>query len=297
MMRRWVILGGMVFCCMGAKVGATTPINSPADVTSTWKTVDGEMDRLSMLVAALSSNKFETVTERNQFVLSSREIGQCADDLTSCLTTRLLQQKISPSDPSLDVKLRSVHRMLFLLQQVKDSADAKVCQSLTREWQEFKVLWRLPQNSIQMNTATDAGDSGTRSSATTSTSASATTSTAPILEGVSITLQGKIGTIVPAAAPSEAANTTTTSASSATSTTATAPQQSSIEANPDALAKAREMAIARARERARARARTRAQMDVASQRKVSKESAGAVADLSDSGRTRSGLAQIPELAR
>lgn len=303
MMRHWLVFGSVAASCLAGFAGASSPTAN--DITTTWGTVDGEMNRLSTLVTSLSNNNFSTVTERNQFVLNSREIGQCADDTATVLTTHVLQQSLSPGDPAIDTKLKSIHKILWTLQQVKDNPDTGTCETLASEWQQFKILWQLPETSTPSALESTNTENATPASEDSDTSSNddATQDASDVLySGVSITLKGKIGTIVaaPITAPAAAPQPSTTPSSAATTApetpTATSSQApAATDKDTAALEQARDKAIARARERARAR--SRAQKEMVTQRGTSRSAATAVTDLGAPTQKKGNLAQIPELAR
>lgn len=89
----------------------------------------------------VNDSKFTTSVERNQFVRWVTTKDLLSDEIANLLCTYFLQQKIKPADPDTADQVTSIHKLLFLLVQIKQNVDVKIVQQFGDEWDHFKKLF------------------------------------------------------------------------------------------------------------------------------------------------------------
>lgn len=91
----------------------------------------------------LSHNKFATSWDRNEFVRWVITKDKMTDEISELLMYYFLQQKIKPDEDDTVEKIKSVHRMMFMLVQIKQNTDRKFVEDFNTEWAKFKVMFHV----------------------------------------------------------------------------------------------------------------------------------------------------------
>lgn len=89
----------------------------------------------------MNDSKFTTIAERNQFIRWVMTKDQLSDEIAHLLCSYFLQQKIKPADPDTADQVTSIHALLFLLVQIKQTVDVKIVNQFGDEWEHFKSLF------------------------------------------------------------------------------------------------------------------------------------------------------------
>lgn len=105
--------------------------------------VDQYVETMVKAVTVLTDNKFMTVIERNAFVRWVMQKDRHSDEIATLFTTYFLQQKIKPGETDTPKRLESLHKMLFLLVQIKQSVDLKMVNDFYEEWERFKLMFHI----------------------------------------------------------------------------------------------------------------------------------------------------------
>jgi nickel superoxide dismutase len=88
----------------------------------------------------------ETVQDKNQFVRWVMLKEKSCDEVADILTTYFLQQKFKPGDDDTTDLLKSAHKLLFLLVEIKQHVDLKIVRDFGKEWDRFKQLFHPEQS-------------------------------------------------------------------------------------------------------------------------------------------------------
>lgn len=103
--------------------------------------IDEYFETMMKAVAAMNNNEFKTVQEKNQFIRWVMTKEKESDEVADVLLTYFLQQKIRPNDEESFDLVKSAHKMLFLLVQIKQNADVNIVKEFGKEWDHFKELF------------------------------------------------------------------------------------------------------------------------------------------------------------
>ncbi len=104
--------------------------------------VDEYFETMVKAVTFMHDDAFKTVQEKNQFIRWVITKEKMSDEVAEVLMYYFLQQKVKPGndDDTTDL-VRSLHKMLFLLVQIKQNADVKIVKEFGNEWDHFKELF------------------------------------------------------------------------------------------------------------------------------------------------------------
>lgn len=91
----------------------------------------------------LTHNKFQSSWDRNEFVRWVMTKDKMTDEIAELLMSYFLQQKIKPDEEDTAEKLKSVHKMMFMLVQIKQNTDRKFVENFNDEWAKFKVMFHV----------------------------------------------------------------------------------------------------------------------------------------------------------
>lgn len=94
-------------------------------------------------VTMLSNSKFASAWDRNEFVRWVMQKEKASDEAAQLFTTYFLQQKIKPGEDDTVKRLTSVHKLLFLLVQIKQNTERKLVEEFADEWEKFKLMFHV----------------------------------------------------------------------------------------------------------------------------------------------------------
>lgn len=104
--------------------------------------IDEYFETMVKAVTAMHNNDFKTVQDRNQFMRWVITKEKMSDEMAQVLMYYFLQQKVKPgNDDDTQDLVKSIHKMLFLLVQIKQNADVKIVKEFGKEWDHFKELF------------------------------------------------------------------------------------------------------------------------------------------------------------
>jgi nickel superoxide dismutase len=104
--------------------------------------VDQYFETMAKAVHYLKNHNSNNLQDKNQFVRWILTKEKESDEVARTLTTFFLQQKVSPSDePETTALVKSLHKLLFLLVQIKQTIDLEIVHEFGKEWDHFKQLF------------------------------------------------------------------------------------------------------------------------------------------------------------
>lgn len=105
--------------------------------------IDQYIETMVKGVSVLNENKFNNLQERNEFVRWIMQKENASNETADLITTFFLQQKIKPGEEDTPKRVLSAHKLLFLLVQIKQTADFKVLNDFYEEWEKFKLMFHI----------------------------------------------------------------------------------------------------------------------------------------------------------
>lgn len=105
--------------------------------------IDQYVETMFKGMTMMTDSKFETPRERNEFVRWVIQKENASNEMAELFTTYFLQQKIKGGEDVTAKRLASVHQLLFLLMQIKQSVDRKVVENFADEWEKFKLMFHV----------------------------------------------------------------------------------------------------------------------------------------------------------
>lgn len=103
--------------------------------------IDQYIETMYKGITVINDSKFTTPRERNEtirwVVLKEEE----SNEMARLITKYFLQQKIELNDPNLEEKLKSAHKLLFLLVAIKQNTDRKIVIEFAEVWEKFKHMF------------------------------------------------------------------------------------------------------------------------------------------------------------
>lgn len=104
--------------------------------------VDQYVETMYKGISVMLENKFDTILQKNQYIRWAINKEESSDGIARRFCEYFLQQKIKPGDdPETDAKVKSVHKMLFLLVQIKQNVDLEMVKKFSEEWDRFKLMF------------------------------------------------------------------------------------------------------------------------------------------------------------
>lgn len=103
--------------------------------------IDEFFETMIKAVTAMNNNEFKTSQERNQFIRWVITKEKECDEIAQLISTYFLQQKLKPGDEDSFDLVKSAHKMMFLLVQIKQNSDANIVREFGKEWDHFKELF------------------------------------------------------------------------------------------------------------------------------------------------------------
>ena len=105
--------------------------------------IDQYVETMFKGVTEIQENKHDTTKNRSDFIRWIVEKENESNEVASLLTTYFLQQKIKPDEDDTAKRLASVHRLLFMLMQIKQNVDRKFVDVFADEWEKFKLMFHV----------------------------------------------------------------------------------------------------------------------------------------------------------
>lgn len=118
-----------------------------------YEEIDQYVETMFKGVSVLDENKFSTPTEKNQIIRWIINKEESSNGIATRITEYFLQQKIKPGEEDTDRKLRSAHKLLFLLVQIKQNVSLKIIKDFNDEWENFKLLFHSKDYECEMEKA------------------------------------------------------------------------------------------------------------------------------------------------
>lgn len=116
--------------------------------------IDEFYETMFKAISSLNDNTLSSNFDKNQFIRWVITKEQSCDEIALLITKYFLQQKIKPDDNDSDTTdlLKSMHKLLFMLVQIKQNADLKFVKEFGQEWDHFKDLFH-PEDKCRESTA------------------------------------------------------------------------------------------------------------------------------------------------
>lgn len=143
-MKKMLIAGVVSLLCMNGSLSAHCQM--PCGIyhdDMVYDQVDQYVETMIKGLTTLKYNQFDTVMSRNQFVRWVIEKETASDEVANIITKYFLQQKIKPGEDETDKRLRSAHKLLFLLVAIKQNTDVKMVDEFAAEWERFKLMFHV----------------------------------------------------------------------------------------------------------------------------------------------------------
>ncbi|MDB2614001.1 hypothetical protein N9Y92_02450 [Chlamydiales bacterium] len=103
--------------------------------------VDDYYQTMFEAIEILNKNAFNTPQDKNTFIHWVNTKDHMSDELAQVLTSYFLQKKIAPSIDSETTKLiQTIHKLLFLIEDIKQQVSIKVIEDFGITWNQFKEL-------------------------------------------------------------------------------------------------------------------------------------------------------------
>ena len=103
--------------------------------------IENNIKRLSFSLKEISKNRYETTKDRNSFVQAILQKDRASDEISNILSA-FLQKHIKDDDSNLTDKLSTIHKMLNICFEMKQSVDNSYLQDLKEEFRSLKKLQR-----------------------------------------------------------------------------------------------------------------------------------------------------------
>lgn len=103
--------------------------------------IDQYVETMYKGITILTESKFSTVKDKNEFVRWVVQKENASNEAANLLLTYFIQQKIKPGEDDTIKKLTSVHKLLFLLVQIKQNTDVQIVETFNNEWEQFKLMF------------------------------------------------------------------------------------------------------------------------------------------------------------
>lgn len=103
--------------------------------------VDQYVETMYKGITVVNESKFSTIKDKNEFIRWIMQKEKESNETANLLLTYFLQQKIKPGEEDTVKKLTSIHKLLFLIVQIKQNADVNIVESFSNEWDQFKLMF------------------------------------------------------------------------------------------------------------------------------------------------------------
>jgi nickel superoxide dismutase len=112
--------------------------------------IDQYVETMVKADTILNQNKFSSAQEKNVFIRWVMQKDKHSDQMAELFTSYFLQQKIKPEEEDTVKRLVCVHRLLFLLVKIKQTADISCVNDFYEEWEKFKLMFHVEGYSCKM---------------------------------------------------------------------------------------------------------------------------------------------------
>jgi nickel superoxide dismutase len=104
--------------------------------------IDQYVETMYKAVSVLKENKFDTANEKNQFIRWVMTKDEASSAIVERLSQYFLQQKIKPAENDEDTlkKVTTIHKLMFLVVQIKQHVNIEIVKEFKNEWEKLKVL-------------------------------------------------------------------------------------------------------------------------------------------------------------
>ncbi len=92
-------------------------------------------------ISVMNESHFTTPKERNEFCRWVTEKENSCNEAANLITVYFLQQKIKPDEEDTVKRLKSAHKLLFLLVGIKQNSDLDFVKQFNEEWEKFKLMF------------------------------------------------------------------------------------------------------------------------------------------------------------
>jgi nickel superoxide dismutase len=107
-----------------------------------YEKIDEYFETMIKAVSAMNDSKFDTAKEKNQFIRWVITKENMSNEISEIILTYFLQQKIKPGEgEDTDKLLRSSHKLLFDIVQIKQNSDLRLVKQFGEDWEYFKTLF------------------------------------------------------------------------------------------------------------------------------------------------------------
>ncbi len=103
--------------------------------------VDQYVETMYKACSILNNNKFASVHDHLEFTRWVINTEEMSNDTAELFLKYFLQQKIKPGESDTPQKLNSIHKLLFLIVQIKQNCDQKIVLQFGEEWENFKDIF------------------------------------------------------------------------------------------------------------------------------------------------------------
>jgi nickel superoxide dismutase len=140
-----ILLCAVMFVA-GAQSGLNAHCQLPCGIyhdDMVFDQVDQYVETMVKAVTVLTDSKFTSLKDHNEFVRWVMQKDRHSDETATLLCSYFLQQKIKPGEDDTAKRVLSVHKMLVLIVQIKQSVDLKLVNDFYEEWEKFKLMFHI----------------------------------------------------------------------------------------------------------------------------------------------------------
>lgn len=144
MKKYWILLSTCSALCLSTNLFAHCQM--PCGIyhdDMVYDQIDQYVETMYKGDSVLIDNKFDTLQSKNEFVRWVLTKENSSNEIAQLITTYFLQQKIKPDENETAKMLASAHKLLFLLVQIKQTADLKKVDAFAEEWEKFKLMFHV----------------------------------------------------------------------------------------------------------------------------------------------------------
>lgn len=114
--------------------------------------IDQYVETMFKGLTVMKDSNFETPKERNEFIRWVMNKENMSNEVADTFLTYFMQQKIKPGEEDTPKRLESIHKMLFLLVQIKQNVDRQMIDTFLDEWEKFKLMFHVEGYECQIET-------------------------------------------------------------------------------------------------------------------------------------------------
>lgn len=145
-MLKRLVFSGMILAACCFQNSLTAHCQMPCGIyhdDMVFDQIDQYVETMVKGISVLSESKFQTLQERNECIRWIYQKENSSNETAHLICSYFLQQKIKPNEEDTTKRVLSAHKLLFLLVQIKQTADLKILNEFYEEWERFKLFFHI----------------------------------------------------------------------------------------------------------------------------------------------------------